>query len=149
MLSERLKKLSKNLNDLDPKVAADALRKLAAEIEDDEEIPESEEFKGYRQLLTRMKSKDSLKKLKIFIDQPRLRKPILWWLLAIDKGEGAGTMDFQDLLRKINILLHRDLPSAKFLKMFLDYGVANGFIALDRILSKNRAKITLMKEQKV
>jgi hypothetical protein len=148
MLSENLKKLAKKLNELDPKVAASMLRKMADELEEKEEIPESEEFKGYRQLLTRMKSKDSLKKLKIFIDQPRLRKPILWWLLAIDKGEGAGTMDFQDLLRKIKILLHRDLPSAKFLKMFLDFGIANGYIALDRMLSKNRAKITLMKEQK-
>lgn len=140
---EKLKKLSSNLGKISAKDAAAELYKLAAEVEEEEDSPE---FKEYRTMLNKIKGKDSIKKLKIFIDNQRLRKPIRWWLTSIDNGEGAGDIDFLDFIKKIKIMISRDLPAAKFLTLVLDYGIANGYMALDRMLSKNRAKITLIKE---
>jgi hypothetical protein len=141
---ERLKKLSNSLGKISAKDAAEELYKLAAEVEEEEEAPE---IKEYRTMLNKIKGKDSFKKLKIFIDNQRLRKPIRWWLTSIDDGEGAGEIEFLDFMKKIKIMIDRDLPAAKFLKLILDYGIANGYIALDRMLGKGRAKITLLKEE--
>jgi len=143
-VSEKLQLLSNNLGKLKPMKVAAELRKIAAEVEEEEDTPE---FKEYKTMLNKIKNNDSFKKLKIFLDNPRLKKPIRWWLTSIDKGEGAGPLDYIDAMKKIKLLLQRDFAAAKFLKLILDYGVQNGYLKLDKLLSKNRAKITLMKEE--
>jgi len=150
-IAKRLKAMKYEIGKVSAKKIASELRKFAQDIEseaiaegvEEEEVPE---LKDYRQLLTKMKTKESLNKLKLFFDSPRMRKPIRWWLTSLDKGEGAGAIDFNDMIRKLNIMLKRDYPATRFLKLVLDYGLANGPIALNRILEKGRAKVTLMRE---
>ena len=142
--TNRLKLAAKDLNDGKYKEAAKKLKMVAQEVEEEADVPEITE---YKKLLTMLKGKEGLKKIKIFLDNQRVRKPIVWWLTKLDKGEGAGAVDFQDMIKKIKIMLKRDLPAARFLKMILDYGISNGHIALNRLLEKGRAKMTLMKEK--
>jgi hypothetical protein len=123
---------------------ADEIRIAAAELEDEAEMPEILE---YRKLLTKLKGKPGIEKLKILIDNPRVRRPIRYWLDRIDKGEGAGPMDFNDMITSLKKIIKMDLPSAKYLKMLLDFGLSEGYIALNRLLEKGKAKITLMKEE--
>lgn len=147
-IANKLRELNKEIG---KKSIAKKIMDLANQIEGKKaaegEEEESAEIKDYRRLLNKLKGKDSIKKLKIFFDKPRLRKPIRWWLNAVDKGEGAGAMDVNEMVKQMKILFKRDLPSARFLKMLLDYGLSESPIALDRILSKGRAKVTLMKSE--
>lgn len=129
---------------MDVKAYAESLRKMADKLDGEEESPE---FKEYRRLLTKLKSKDSIKKLKLFLDNPRVRKPLNWWLIRLDKSEGSGSVDLQDSLKKIKMMLQRDMPAARILKMLLDYGIQNGHVALDRLLSKDKAKMTLLRSE--
>jgi len=125
---------------------ANSLRILAEEIETEE--TESDEIRDYVKLLTKMKGKEGLNKIKVFIDNQRIRKPIVWWLDTIDDAKSGGEMDFSDMVKNVKLIIKRDLPAAKFLRLILDYGVTNGFTALNRLLSKGRAKVTLMQENK-
>lgn len=120
-----------------------AARKKAEEVEE-EDTPE---IADYRKLLNKLKGKEGIKKLKVFLDNPRLRKPIRFWLTKLDEGEGAGPIDFNEMIKQMKLIIKRDLPAARWLKMVLDYGISNGHVALDRILSKDKAKMTLLKEQ--
>lgn len=142
--AERVKTVSNKI-EKEPRKAAEELRIIAKELENEAE--ETTEMKDYRRLLNKMKGKAGLNKFKIFIDMPRLRKPIRFWLDKLDKGEGAGAMDFNEMIQKMKKMIKMDLPAARFLKLLLDYGIAQGHVALNRILEKGRAKITLMKSE--
>jgi hypothetical protein len=123
---------------------AKSLRTMAAEIEEGVESPE---FQKYKTLLTKLKGKESLNRLNILLANPRLRKTDKYWALMIDKGEGVTTTDPVDQLKTIRVVLTRELPVAPFLKKILDYGIENGYIAMDRLLTKNRVRSVLLKQE--
>ena len=107
-VSEKLQLLSNNLGKLKPMKVAAELRKIAAEVEEEEDTPE---FKEYKTMLNKIKNNDSFKKLKIFLDNPRLKKPIRWWLTSIDKGEGTPPQSsLPPLSAGSNCLLGLGLP---------------------------------------
>ena len=143
MFAEKVNAVLNDLGKKSNKEVADRLRVIAKELEDEAEAPE---IADYRKLLQKMKGKDGIKKLKIFIDNPRMRKPIRYWLDRIDKGEGAGDIDFNEMIKKIKQMIKMDMPAVRFLKMLLDYGVNQGHVGLNRILEKGRAKVTLMRD---
>jgi hypothetical protein len=120
---------------------------IEAVAEDDEKLYEI--LKKYRPLLVKMIGKvEALNKLKLIIDNKRLRKPDRWWLIAIDKGQGSGEVGkMQEWLKQLSFIFRNKLPVARILKKFLDYGLEEGYVALKRILENDRAKVVLSKEE--
>ena len=124
-------------------VMAKTLRMMAAEIEEGE----SPEFQKYKTLLGKLKGKESLNRLNILLANPRIRKTDKYWATMMDKGEGAVASDPMEQVKAIRVVLTRELPVAAFLKKILDFGLENGHIAMDRLLAKNKVRITLLKQE--
>jgi hypothetical protein len=114
----------------------------------DEELTVQEELRKYLPLLRRMIPKESFGKLKILFDNKRKRKQDRFWAITMDKGEGAGPVgDMQEVVKQLRYILRSELPVAGMIRKVLDYGVENGYIALDRVLSKGQVKVRLLKEE--
>jgi hypothetical protein len=133
------------------KLVAGYLKKIAAELDTEtetEEVPDSPEIAQYRKLLNRLKGKGVLGKFQVLLQKPRQMKSDLYWARLLDKMEdaGEGPLDITKLIKQIKMVLLRKYAVAPMLKKILDYGVDNGYIALVRVLSKNRAKFTLAKD---
>lgn len=133
------------------KQVAAYLNKLAAELDteaESEETPDTPEIAQYRKLLNRLRGKGVLGKFQVLLQKPRQMKTDLYWARLMDKMEepGEGPLDTTKLIKAIKLVLLRKLAVAPFMKKVLDYGVNNGYVALARILSKNRAKFTLAKD---
>lgn len=140
---QNLKKLAKNL------------RFLASEVENElpndeliiEDVSLSEEMKNYLPLLRKMISKESFGKIKVLIDNRRKRKPDRFWAVSIDKGEGAGSLgNLNDLIKSLKFIFRMELPTAGFIRKILDYGVNNGYVALNRVLENNQVRMRILKE---
>jgi hypothetical protein len=133
------------------RVMAAYLKKIAVKLDTEaetEEMPDSPEQAKWRRLLMRLQGKDVLGKLQVMIAKPRQMKSDLYLARLMDKMEdaGDGPMNVQQLMKAIKLIFIRKLAVAPFLKKVLDYGVDNGYMALLRVLSKNRAKFTLAKD---
>ena len=132
------------------------LRMIAAELDvvatpaaEPTSAEDSDQIKQYRALLTKMKNGEGIKKIKFLLDNPRLRgKQDKWWFDNLDDGNGAGALEIEDVIKQLKVIMQRDLPVLPILQKVLNYGVANGYTALNRILEKGRVKMTLLQEEK-
>jgi hypothetical protein len=132
-------------------VRLEAIKMLTAQSKKngDEDEPMHEVIRQYRPLLQKMVGKvDAINKLKFIMDNKRLRKPDRYWLMAIDKREGSGDVgNMSEWMKQLAFIFRNKLPVARILRLILDYGVENGYVALKRMLENDRARVVILKEE--
>jgi hypothetical protein len=105
---------------------------------------ETTEIQNYRKLLTKLKGKGVIGKLNVLLDSSRMNKNDLYWSRALDNTDSSEG-DFNDIMKKVKIAIMMNYAVVPFLKKLLEFGINNGYVALARILNKNRVKMTITK----
>lgn len=108
----------------------------------------SKEFYRYKILLNKMRNKKSIGKLTILFDNPRIKRPDIYWARIMDKSE-PRSIELKDLFKNIRIILKRKYPVSELLRKILDYGLLNGHFALNRVISKGRIRFDILKEKEI
>jgi len=106
---------------------------------------DQKEFISYKRMLSKIKNKDCLSKINILLENPRLKKNNKFWALKFDKAE-IEPIDFNELIKSIAMILKRDFPVAKFLKLLLDYGVSYSHIQLEKALTNNQIRMRVLRQ---